>query len=143
MKSIFKIATVLMTLSLVACSKDDPSPRDEKIQQITASTWGSPTVMHTDGDLSDQYIDFAIKFTKQSSGDFEGTYIIANGGYAFEETAGQWTLSDDLSSIILDSGKEITAKINEGSLRLEFIVPTSTGRTNGLSGQFVFELKAL
>lgn len=144
MKIIFKIAAVLIILlTVVACSKDDPSARDQKTQQLTAATWGTPTVEHADGDLSGQYVDFAIKFNKNASGDFEGTYIIANGGYAFEETSGQWTLSDDLSRIILDSGKEMTAKINEKSLHIEFTSSSSNGRAEGLSGHFVFELKAL
>jgi hypothetical protein len=107
-------------------------------------TWGAPQVIHgIDGDLSDQYSDFAITFTQNPSDGYEGIFVVANGGYAFEEITGNWKFNDDLSEIILDSGKEMEFKLEENSLTLDFIVTNSGGRSNGLSGHFTFHLKPL
>ena len=127
--------------SLGACSDDEVNSHDQKVKILTASYWGSPTVTHADGDLSDQYLDFVIVLNKNASDSFDGTYIIANGGYAFSETNGKWKLSDDLTKLVLDSGKEMSVEVSDQSLRLEFTVASTNGRIAGLSGNFVFELK--
>src|SRR5262245_26477126 len=117
-----KLFPILMAIVVMACDDDDLAPRDQKINDLTSSSWVSPTVTHADGNLSDQYTDFVLVFNNNPSNGFEGSFIIANGGYAFAESSGKWKLSDDLTTIILDSGKELSAEVSEQSLRLEFTV---------------------
>ncbi len=145
MKSILKFAALLIVFQLGACNDDnETSKRDIKIDMLTASSWGNAQVTHTpDGDLSIQYTDFAIVFTGNSSDGFDGTYIISNGGYAFSENAGKWKFSDDLSKIILDSGKELAYQLDETNLHLDFTVASAGSKVAGVSGHFVFDLQPL
>ena len=133
-----------MLVQLSACDEDGPSDTEVKADMLTAQTWAHASVMHgTDGDLSDQYSDFAMTFSSNPADGFQGTYLVANGGHAFEDASGKWKFNDNLTMIILDSGREIEFQLNETHLTLDFIVPESGGRSNGLSGHFTFELQPL
>jgi len=144
MKNLFNMAALLILISFSACKDDgdELNAHDQKVKELTTNAWGEATVTHADGNLSGQYEDFTIVFTKNASDGFDGTYVIANGGYAFSETSGKWKLSDDLTQILLDSGKEMDFKLADNSLELDFTVSSASGRA-GLSGHFVFELKPL
>jgi hypothetical protein len=142
MKRIIKLTIVLFALSLTAC-KDDPSATEVKTKMLTATTWGHAQVTHTDGDLSNQYANFAIAFTKSASDGFDGTFIISGGGYAFSETTGRWRFSDNVQQIIFDSGKQIDIELTKANLKLDFTVPLAGGKVKGVSGHFVFELSPL
>jgi hypothetical protein len=144
MKNILKITTLLIVLQLPACKDDnEKSERDLKTDMLTTS-WGDAQVMHTPGgDLSGQYTNFMIVFTDNGSGDFDGTYIISYGGYAFSETTGKWKFNDALNQIILDSGKEMDMQLDENYLQLDFITASSGGKVKGLSGHFVFDLQPM
>ena len=145
MKNLFNVAALLIVISFGACKDDDGelNAHDKKVNMLTANSWGDATVTHADGDLSGQYEDFVIVFSKNSSGGFDGTYVIAEGGYAFPETSGQWKFNDDLTQIILDAGKEMDFELSEGDLTLDFTVTAGGGRAAGLSGHFIFDLKPL
>jgi hypothetical protein len=143
-KNTIQLVLFIMLIQLSACSEDGPSDSDVKSEMLSAQAWGHPTVMHgTDGDLSDQYADFAITFTRKSADGFLGTYFVANGSHAFADVSGKWKFNDDLTMIILDSGRELDFQLDESHLTLDFIVPESGGRSNGLSGHFTFNLQAL
>lgn len=127
---------------LSACKDDNEvSAHDQNVNVITASTWGDPTVTHPDGDLSDQYSDFIIAFTKKPADGFDGIFVIGNGSYAFPENSGKWKFSEDLTKIILDSGRELDVELSATNLNLDFIVTPEGGRIDGLSGHFTFDLK--
>ena len=130
---------------MFACDDDNVSPRSQDVRSITATPWSHASVIHsTDGDLSDQYENFVMSFTKKAEGGFEGTYIISNGGYAFPENTGKWKFHDDLDRIVFDSGRQIQYDINGDVLHLDFTVPQPPGgRVSGLSGHFTFDLKPL
>lgn len=142
MKHVLNLSAVLIIICLSACKDDsnEISASDKKINLLTAQSWGEATVSHDDGDLSDQYLNFVIMFSKSPAEESEGTYMIANGSYAFSETIGTWRLSNDLTRIILDSGKEMEFTVSESGLQLAFTVAPS-GKTTGVSGHFVFDLK--
>jgi hypothetical protein len=143
MKSSYKIAVLLIIIHLTACQdNNEKSNREIKTDMLTAASWGNAHVTHTpDGDLSNQYTHFAMSFTSSGLNGFDGTYIIFNGGHAFTENTGKWKFSDDLSQIILDSGKEMDIQLNEVNLQLDFIVAPIGGRVGGVSGHFVFDLR--
>ena len=144
MKNLFTMVALLIVLSFAACNNDDePNAHDKKLNMISAKSWGDATVTHADGDLSSQYGDFVIVFNKNSSNGFDGSYVIAKGGYAFSETSGKWKFSDDLTQIIFDSGKEMDFELTGSSLQLDFTVAAAGGRAAGLSGHFIFDLKPL
>ena len=145
MKNIARITTLLIALQLISCKEDgnEKSKQDLKTDMLTEAAWSHATVTHEDGDLSDQYTDFAILFTAHASDGFDGNYIISNGGYAFSETAGKWRFNDTLDKIILDSEKEMDIELEEGHLQLDFTVPAPGGKAAGLSGHFIFELQPM
>lgn len=148
MKSLLKITSMLFVLlQLSGCGDDgnEKSKRELAIDMLTQSSWGHAQVTNTpDGDLSDQYENFVIAFSNNASGEFDGTYIISNGGYAFTENAGKWKLSDARDKITLDSGKEMDIQLEEDHLQLDFTVAApGGGRAAGLSGHFVFDLQPL
>lgn len=129
-------------LLAVACKSDNAESALEKnTKALTATAWTNPTVTNTpDGDLSDSYNNFVVLFTQQASGTYHGTFVISNGGYAFEENTGKWKFSDDLKQIVFDSGKTMNVTVDDKHLHLDFTVaPPTGGRTDGLSGNFVFE----
>ena len=145
-RNILQLALFFAMVQISACKEDndEPSASDVKVDMLTAQTWGQAIVTHaTDGDLSDQYPDFAITFTSNPSGGFQGTYVAANGGHAFADATGKWKFNDALTLIVLDSGREIEFELDETHLKLDFTVPISGGRSNGLSGHFTFELQPL
>lgn len=143
MKNILKLIGLLFVLQLSSCNDDGENKQEVMTNILTKSGWGHATVTHSDGDLSDQYSNFSMLFTKQPSSGFDGTYFISNGGYAFSETSGKWKFSKDLKQIILDSGKVMDIQLEKTHLQLDFTTASSGGRLTGLSGHFVFDLDPL
>lgn len=140
MKSITQLFCLLLLVSL-GCSKDESLSKHDQIVKNISATWGNAQVMHaTDGDLSFQYEDFAITFAKNSSSGADGFFIVENGSHAFPDASGQWSLSSDLSKIEISTGAAWDFTLTGNSLTLEFDIPDSGGRTNGLTGHVVFEL---
>ena len=132
---------VWLVVMLAACHSDDGESAYEKNVNALASTaWTHPTVTNSaDGDLSSSYANFAILFTKQEANGFAGTFVISNGGYAFTEVTGHWKFNDALTELQFDSGKTMTFTLDSNHLSLDFTVaPPTGGRTDGLSGHFVF-----
>lgn len=144
MKNIFRITILLALIQFSACSDDDNGgSKNAKTTMLTKEPWAHAQVSHTDGDLSSQYTNFVIVFTKNVSDGFDGTYVISNGRHAFTETSGKWKFNEDFSQIILDSGKEIDITLTEEQLTMDFIAPAPGGKVRGLSGHFIFELQPL
>lgn len=143
MKKFLTLIAIAALFQLSACKDDSTeiSAHEQNVNMISANAWAHPTVTHPDGDLSDQYTNFLLVFTKKADGDFDGDFLIANDGYAFPENFGQWKFNDDLTKIVLDSGREIDYQLSQNSLHLDFIVAPTGGRINGLSGHFTFDLQ--
>jgi hypothetical protein len=143
MKKILTLTALIVLFQLSACKDDnEANNHDQSVAMLTASAWGSPTVMNaTDGDLSDQYSDMIMVFNKKPDSGFDGTYVIGNGLYAFPETTGKWKFNSDLTKIVFDSGREISYTLSKTNLHLDFVVAPIGGRINGLSGNFTFDLK--
>jgi hypothetical protein len=139
MKKILTLIALVVLFQLSACKDDtqEVSSHDQNVDMLTAN----PTVTHPDGDLSDQYENFVIIFTKKSAGGFDGDFLVANGGYAFPESLGSWKFNEDLTKIILDSGRELDVALSATHLNLDFIVTPEGGRIDGLSGHFTFDLQ--
>jgi hypothetical protein len=140
-KILSTLFAALPLMMLIACHSDDSESAFEKnVNALTSTAWTHPTVTNsTDGDLSASYAGFAILFTKKEANGFAGTFVISNGGYAFTEVTGQWKLNDALTELQFDSGKTMTYTVDENHLSLDFTVaPPTGGRTDGLSGHFVF-----
>ena len=145
MKNFLTLTALAVLFQLSACKdKNELSQHDQNVSMITASNWGKPNVLNeTDGDLSSQYADFLIVFNNKPANNFDGTFVIGNGLYAFPETSGKWNFNGDFTKIIFDSGREIDYKLSDGSLHLDLVVAPLGGRINGLSGHFTFDLKPL
>lgn len=144
MNTLFKVIVLLMALQLTSCKDEQgEDERSEQIEMLTATTWANAQVLHDDGDLSDQYTNFAIVFTSNPSNGFDGGFVISNGGYAFAENSGLWKFNDDFSMIILDSEKEMVVELSKEHLQLEFSVAVEAGKLYGTSGNFTFDLQPL
>lgn len=145
MKDILKLIPLVLVLQFAACGDDnEKSTREIKTEMLIATPWGNAQVVNVpDGNLSHQYSNFAISFARNVSGGFDGTYLVANGGYAFQEVAGKWKFNDTLDQIILDSGKLMDMELQADHLKLEFMVSSPGGRTSGISGHFAFDLSPL
>jgi hypothetical protein len=144
LKILFRIVMLAIIVQLTACNDEPGSEANTKHNLLTTNTWGTPVVTHADGNLSQDYADFTITFTSNAViNGFEGTYIISNGGHAFADPSGQWKLNEDHTLIVFDSGREIQFEVREDLLKLDFTVTDSGGRSNGLNGHFVFELKPI
>jgi len=137
------IFLMLMLTMLTSCKEDDIDPKDEAINTLTANAWAHAKVSHADGDLSEEYKDFVIQFSRKGTDDFDGVFIISGGSYAFHEIAGQWKLDDSLRKITLSSGKEIDVSMTNTYLIMEFETSNPGGRIAGLSGSFRFQLRPL
>jgi len=142
MKHILKLSALILLLA-TACKDDDPSAKNVKTDMLTATPWAHAQVAHADGDLSSQYENFVISFTKNPSNGFDGMFVISNGGNAFPEDGGHWKFNANLDQIILDSGKEMDFVLAAGHLELDFFETNPGGRIDGLSGHFVFNLQPL
>ena len=146
MKKLFTYASILSVLLLSACHDDEKGtdPRTKNMNLLTSSVWVTESVDHTtDGDLTFQYENFSIAFTQTGSSGMDGEYIAVNGGNAFPDSYGEWSLSSDSKTILLSNDQEMTIEsLTEGSLVLNFIVePPTGGRVEGVSGEFTFHLK--
>lgn len=133
----------LLLLGFVQCSKDnDPDPKTRKIGMLTDISWVTDNVQNSsDGDLTSQYSDFAIVFVSNDDGTFDGDYYLTGGGTAFPELTGKWKFNDDLTTIILATGREMEVTLTEDTLTLAFDIVSSGGRGAGLSGHFTFTLR--
>lgn len=142
MKKILTLTALIVLFQLSACKDNNEiSQHDQTVNTLVASTWGNASVTNSaDGDLSDQYTDFIMVFTSKPADGFDGTFLIANGLYAFPESTGKWKLSEDLTKIVFDSGREIDYQLSNNTLHLDFVVTPIGGRINGLSGHFTFDL---
>jgi len=143
MKKILNLLAVALVFQFAACKDDELSAHDQIVSDLTSGPWVAESVDHsTDGDLLFQYEEFSMVFAKTASNSYDGEYYVANGGHAFPNAYGKWSLSDDLSAIIFDDGREHEFSFNDGRLTLDFVVPPPTGgRVEGLSGHFTFVLK--
>jgi hypothetical protein len=141
MKNFLTLIAIVALLQMSACKDDsEVNLHNQSVAMLTAAAWGNPTVIHPDGNLSDQYTDFIIAFTKKPADGFDGLFVVGNGGYAFRENSGKWKFSEDRTQIIFDSGRELDIALSSTHLKLDFIVTPEDGRINGLSGHFTFDL---
>jgi len=140
MKIKIQILTMAL-LSFFSCKKHSESPKESMLNTISTS-WVAESVMNEpDGNITFEYTDFTITFVKKSSNGFDGEYYINNGSYAFPEASGKWSLSDDLKTLHFDDTQDISIDYSNDRLKLDFTLTAQSGRTNGLTGHFIFVLK--
>jgi hypothetical protein len=143
-KRIINLIVLSVLVGLSACKDDTPSKEEVMTNMLTASVWTNATVTHgVDGDLSFQYENFAIQFSKQASDGYSGNFLVSNGGSAFPHVAGKWKFNNDLTKIMFDTGKEMVFDLTDNTLELDFTVSATGGRVSGLDGHFIFELTPL
>lgn len=143
-KRILNLLVLSLLIGFGACKEDEPGQEDILTNMLTANAWANAIVTHeVDGDLSFQYEDFAIQFTKQPTDGYAGNFLVSNGGSAFPDVAGKWKFNSDQSKIIFNTGKEMVFELTDNTLELNFTVSATGGRVSGLDGHFIFELSPL
>jgi hypothetical protein len=141
----FSILTLLaMTMALSGCSDEHyiNSAREYEIDLLTSAPWVTQTVKHTIvGDLTSEYRNFSIAFTRNKVSGYDGQYTVVDGQYAFPELSGNWKFSQDLTQLHLANGLELSITLSTHLMSLEFEVSSDGESTDELYGQFIFNLK--
>jgi hypothetical protein len=140
-----RMKSLLLILAVVgsACSDDNSfDPEKQQTKWLTSDVWVVDRVENdADGDLTFQYPNFAIAFVDTDDNAFSGEYYVTGGGKIFLEGFGKWRFSDDQQKIILQNGREMEVVLSRTLLTLSFFADVSSGRTDGVSGNFTFKLK--
>jgi hypothetical protein len=134
--------TLVMGVLVSSCKKDNTDTKtaeQKKIEQLS-KTWapGSATISElvtVDGtDVTADWPNFVLTLgdkTYNSSGADSPLVWPANGTWAF---------GSDLNTLIRDDGVEITIKLDDTSLELQFDYNASGGRFDGIEGNWIFKM---
>ncbi|MEO1051877.1 MAG: hypothetical protein AAFX87_14700 [Bacteroidota bacterium] len=143
MKKISYIFSTVLLLGLFATlgcdGDDDPTPEQLQLQKI-AKTWSVQSVNLDDFDVTaPSYTNFTIQFTDDKR------FITENGEPLFVGS-GFWDFGTNNLDVVVIDGINITTNFNDEAttLQLTFTANGNTigGRTEGLSGSYVFNLVA-
>ncbi len=136
----YLLYTLLLFVSLASCRPDDPN--GPSIQDLTfeklAGNWalGSSSTIMLDGqDITLNYPGFALSFA-------DGTYNTTNAGDLFK-ASGTWQWSGEMAtSVILDTGEEVTIiDLSETDFQFSFTHTGTGGTAAGTAGNYVVTLE--
>ncbi len=134
------VLLLLACLISASCGSDDPS--GPTVQELTfeklAGSWtfGTNGSIVLDGqDISANYPGFALSFA-------DGTYTTTNAGDLFEASGTwQWT-SEQATSVLLDTGVEVTIiDLSETAFRFSFTHAGTGGTAAGTAGNYTITLE--
>lgn len=129
----------LLFVSLASCRPDDPN--GPSIQDLTfeklEGNWifGNTGSVTLDGqDITLNYPGFALSFA-------DGTYTTTNAGDLFRASGTwQWT-SESATSVLLDTGEEVTIiDLTETAFKFSFTHTGTGGTAAGTAGNYVVTL---
>lgn len=157
LKSVKFLLVGLLSLSMLGCNKDKPTPipeptaEEKAIAELTGSgslTWivgDAGSVSKNGSNVSDLYTDFELLLKSTPA----QTYTTKNNNQLFDDS-GSWSFAGSnfdkimLTGASLLAGREISYTQTGDNLKLSFSVPTPTsGRidaTQALVGDYVFNL---
>ncbi len=134
------LPAVLLFISLLACGSDDsngPSLQDLTFEKLAGSwTIGTSGSISLDGqDITLNYPGFTLSFA-------DGTYNTTNAGDLFRASGTwQWS-SEQATSVILDTGEEVTIiNLTETDFQFSFTHTGTGGTAAGTAGNYVVTLE--
>lgn len=131
------LCIIVLFLSISSCKDDDSSDSDVQTQKLTG-TWhvGQQGYAKRDGIASNEWNDFTLTFA-------EGRYTTTNTHTAVWPGQGTWKFHpENVNHIVREDGMLIDIAVTDTTLQLSFTQPetSASGRTSGVSGQYVFLL---
>jgi len=132
--------TLVMGVLVSSCKKDNTDTKTEeqkKIEQL-AKTWvlaaGSNLVTIAGTDVTADWANFVLTFGDK-------TYQTSSADSPLVWPAsGTWAFGADLNTLVRDDGVDITIKLSDTSLELQFDYTASGGRFDGIEGNWVFKM---
>nr|WKN39681.1 hypothetical protein K4G66_13365 [Tunicatimonas sp. TK19036] len=138
------------------CDSDSPCPDPPEegigaqLSLLTAHTWVPGTITKDAVPLADEYPYFS-NFTLTFSGTLNSDNSnVTNGTYATNDEGqvlpdGNWEFGPDTDAELLmtdpfNGQTEVEYTVNENSLTLKFTRSTSNGRTEAITGEYIFDL---
>lgn len=152
---------LLCLFLLFSCKEDngdDPGPQppdgetEAEIQLglLTDQTWVPGTITKDGTDLTEKYpyfADFTLSFSGNINSDgsnvTNGTYDTNDEGSVLPDGSWEFGTNAETTLILTDNFNgqtEVTYNVKQSSLRLQFTRDDSNGRTEAVSGQYVFDL---
>ena len=134
-------AAVLIIL-VISCKGTEtaptPDPTDEQLQALmnNGSAWvlGAGGVEKDGYNVTDQFTGF-----KLTIGEF--TYSAQNGVASAWPNSGTWSFNNGNSNFVLrDDGVVISVAFNGATLLLTFTINSAGGRSDGITGEYIFQL---
>lgn len=141
LKISFLAVAVVSLVFFASCKKEknEDSERDVKINLlVTHSPWNLTAADVADGTATedDQWENFSVTFSTTNM-TTSGHPAGAGGVWP----SGSWTLSDDLSTIIVGSREYTISTLTSSTLQVSFVVPEEVelgARTAALGGNYNF-----
>ncbi|MEO0331272.1 MAG: hypothetical protein AAF223_06255, partial [Bacteroidota bacterium] len=146
---------------LFSCKEDENPPSDDddetteteaevQLDLLTAHIWVPGTITKDAATLTAEYPYFE-NFTLSFSGTVNSERTnVNNGTYTTNDKgevlpSGSWEFGSDAETELLltdpfNGPTEVTYSVTENRLRLEFVRDDTNGRTEAISGQYVFDL---
>lgn len=140
MKSILTTGFLLAMIFMIAsCSEDDKPTKEEAFLQDLSGTWQVDGVTLDGADVTEEFESMAITFKKDQTYTVQnpvGNIWDASGTFTLEESSGENfnLLRDDEALVTVN-------QLNETTLTLSMQFESAPGRTRGLAGEYVFEMK--
>jgi Lipocalin-like domain len=140
MKNIITTCFLLVTILMVSsCSEDDKPTKEETFLADLSGTWQADAVMLDDLDVTEEFEDMAITFKKDK------TFTVQNSVGNIWGESGTFTLEEGSGSnfnLLRNDDTLITVtELTETTLTLTMQFDSAPGRTRGLAGEYVFEMK--
>jgi len=150
---------LISTCLLLSCKEDTPSDDDDggtdteaaiQLGLLTGKTWVPGTITKDDVALAEEYpyfADFTLTFSGSLNADetnvTNGTYTTSDPGEVLP--SGSWEFSSDVETQLelndpANGPTPVTYSVTESSLQLTFTRGNPGGRTEGITGNYVFDL---
>lgn len=141
MKKIVTMAFLLaITFSVISCSEeDDKKTKEESFLSTLSGTWQTDAVALDNEDVTEEFNDMTITFKEDQTFTVQnpvGNIWGSAGTFTFEEGSG------DNFNLLRDDGVLVTvSQLTETTLVFFMQFDSAPGRTRGLAGEYIFEMK--
>lgn len=141
-KIFYMLAFVMAGAIIIGCDENNGSKEkteEEKQTEKLSKTWVVDAVEFELGfdthDRTDEWPSFEVTFT-------DGAFTTANSSFPdVWPAAGTWSYKEgDLNTIIRGDDVEIAITVSDSDLSMSFTYPAAGGRTDGIEGNWVFDM---
>lgn len=131
---------LVITFSVISCSEeDDKKTKEETFLSNLSGTWQTDAVTLDDEDVTEEFNDMTVTFKKDQ------TFTVQNPVGNIWGGAGTFTLEEgtgDNFNLLRDDDVFVTViQLTETTLVFSMQFDSAPGRTRGLAGDYIFEMK--